>query len=393
MRRSLVVSPLGIALPDSLAADPLPWHTVVCSRLGHNRINHRLHLAMLRRFTEQAVARGDRPLIVHDTAAHPWSQRACELLRLDPVRLSIEKKANSNWTLVEAPATCCRDRLAIELADRVDATFVRPKGNILQLLCERLGRDPAAMIQVLVTSKQDAAAKELIACGAIGYWLPIEPQTAATSPIQRLSQTATTRTTIRSLLDSPEKWLIHSTRARTGPWPGESEQQFRDWLLLSPPHSENSTPLETLQRIVREQRLVGTHRTTSSDQPVVCFTSLPMAQWLSRRKFRPHLGRWDAEPYGIALRRDAAMKQGVQPVVYGDQDVLERSSDDERWRFQSTGKTYDWTAEAEWRGRGVIDLTSFDDGDVIVFVNQPYEANELAHSPWPIVAVAGDEFK
>ncbi|MGV3486512.1 MAG: hypothetical protein ACO1RT_18995 [Planctomycetaceae bacterium] len=387
LRRDVVAQRLGIELPACLASDRTPWHTVVCSHLGRDLLGHQTHIAMLFRFIEDAMHQGYRSLAVCDTAAARWMTRACVLLGNDPVRLSAGV-AKPPWLAVNVGTTVCRDRLAIELADRVDATFVRPRGTIMRLLCKRLQHDPSSAVQVLVTDAADDAAKRLIDCGAIGYCITAKAPLAARCGLVPSSIAADTDAAFESLMGEPERWLIHSTRARSGPWPGESQQQFIDGLLLRPPSRESSSPLGTLERIVRERRLVGTHRTTASAQPVVCFSGLPIRDWLARRTFRPHLGRWDAEPYGVAVNREAAERCGVLPVIYGEHPRHCGLGKADLWRFQAIGHTYDWTGEQEWRGRGVLDLSRFAVDEVIVFVQHPHECELFAQSPWAVVDIA-----
>jgi len=390
-RRDEIARELKTEFPERVAVDTLPWHSVVCSRLGKNLVARRAAISVTRKFIEAANRRGERTLIVRDTAAHPWSDRACELLGLAPLRITVDADAPTPWIPLEI-ATWCRDKLAIELADRIDATFVRPGGKIMQMLCDRLERDPALSVQVLVTNANDGAAKELIARGAIGYWLNFERRPESPLAEEALKTTQSSLNddcvaAINSLIEHPDQWLIHSTREQSGAWPGQSQQQFNDWLLLSEPSIDPSTPLETLRRIVHEKRLIGSHRTTSSSSPVVCFSALPIMQWMARRKFRPHLSRWDAEPYGVAVSRIAAARLGVQSVIYGDKQKLASLDREDRWRFQSVGTTYDWQGEQEWRGAGVIDLSHFAKDEVIVFVKDTTETTAVGQSPWPTVSV------
>lgn len=384
-------------LPGNLAKDRRPWHVVVSSRLGRSLVAQRIKIAMTRRFVEQAFERGDGELIVSGSAAQPWAERACELLGIHAVKLA-ENSPKSNthdatWQSLSFPPSYCRDQLSIELADRIDATHVRSGGTIMRLLRQRLEHDSAPSVQVLINRAEDKAAKELIGCGAIGYWMNFDAcieddeskQEDNCDESHQSSNRLNEPAVIQSLRQQPERWLIHSTRQRTGPWPGQSVRQFEDWMLLSSPATETPSPLETLNRIIVERRLVGSYRTTSAGEPVVSFTALPISQWLTRRKFRPHLGRWDAEPYGVAIDRDAAARWGIEPVIYGDASCLAKLPEPQRWRYQSVGSTYDWTKEQEWRGRGVIDLSKFKRDEVIVFTRSASEIRNLSLPDWSSV--------
>lgn len=388
-RRILLARELGIELPERFSLDRQPWHTVVCSRLGKDLLQRRSEISWIRAFIEKAMQRGERTLVMDQTASQPWAHRACELLGHDPIRLST-RDCKPPWLELRPPDSWCRDKLAIELADRVDATFVRASGTIMRLLCQRLERDDPPSVQLLVSHADPAVHQALIARGAIGYWINQPCQIPPSGPHADESSndppTPAQRSAVRSLIHEPENWLIHSTRKRIGPWPGQSTSQFRDWLLLSPPVFEPASPLETLSRIVSEQRLIGRSQTTTAKTPVVCLTAMPLDAWLARRCFRPHLSRWDCEPYGVAIRRDQAIAMGVEPVVYGDEETKNRLPDDQRWRFQATGTTYDWTEEQEWRANGVIDLSTLGEDEAIIFTQETSELCRLPPTRWPRIS-------
>ena len=176
------------------------------------------------------------------------------------------------------------------------------------------------------------------------------------------------------------EWLIHCTRECSGPWPGQTERQHRDELLLGAAmmtSNQKRSALESLCRIVRKRRLVGSALASDRSWPVVCFSEQPLAGLLSQRRYRSHMHRWDYEPYGVAIRKSAAMAAGFQPVVYGSGKDRAKLSMSERYRFQSVGKTYDWTQEREWRCAGDVDLDQFDPKDVRLFVRDKSEAHQV----------------
>jgi len=374
-------------LPAGIDCDNRPWHTTVSSRLGRDLVARHAAFYALSRFTENAAKRGDGEWIVADTAASRWCRRACELFHIEPLVIDFDdfvEPINSGATVCY-PKDYCRDRLAIEMADRVDVAYVRSGGTVMRLLLERLARDPAPTVQVLITQPNDKATRTLLDAGAIGFWVNTKAAVVhddAAPPI-RLNDVDV----VASLLKNPDRWLVHSTRQRSGPWPGQSVQIFEDSLLLSPPRDARPSPLETLNRIIEQRRLIGTHQTTSTDRSVVSFTSLTIVDWLSRRTFRSHLSRWDAEPYGIAIDRAAASRLGIGPVIYGDSETLSRLPELDRWRFQAVGKTYDWTAEFEWRSEVALDLSRFETNEVVVFIRRESEVGQVRNSPWSIVTV------
>jgi len=386
-RRHQVATRLGIRLPPELETDRRPWQTVVMSRLGRNLLARRVELAMLHRFTEQAISDDHAVLAVTGTAADRWLKRSCQLLAAPLIELS-------------PVASLSRDVLAVMLADRVDAVWVRPGGTIHHLLRERLAEGPAAAVRVLVPTVGGEGAPaalsgvtgELLAAGAVGYCCRTAAEPSDVPGFRTEEPHGATAAVdpaiLASLIHAPQRWLIHCTRAPQGPWPGQSEQQFQDGLLLSPPQVAEPTPLTTLQRIVMQRKLVGTSRTITGRRAVVCFSALPLLEVMARRRFRPHLGRWDAEPYGLAIDLDAAQRLGAQPVIYSDGDEEDsRLPPEQRWRRQSRGRTFDWTAECEWRLPGTADLRLLQKSDIVVFVDDDEEIERLPHAPWPVVSI------
>ncbi len=361
------------ALPNR-DADRVPWRSIVSSQLGRSPLVRQPRLSALHGFVSQSLTLHQAVIAIPKTAAYPWVQRSAQLLGAPTITPIFSG---------------CRDTAAIELADVVDAIYVRPGGKIETLLRNRLQqRDSASYpsVRVLLTGDQDdEPARDLMALGAIGVY---RPAIAPVQPVVNVTEIFESEHWLtQESMREPDRWLIHSTRARQAAWPGESEMQFIDSLLLSPPTLYQPSPQETLQRIIDQRRLIGTHRTSSASVPVVCFTSQLLESWLSRRAFRPHLGRWDAEPYGIAIDRRYADSLGLMPVIYGDQQTLESLPLEDRWRYQAAGETYDWTQEQEWRGRGVIDLNRLPIDAVRIFVATQQDAMRLTNVPWSVVVV------
>lgn len=169
-------------------------------------------------------------------------------------------------------------------------------------------------------------------------------------------------------------------------------RQYRDSILIGDPDLASRRPIDALCRIVRSGRLVAAATATSKHEPVVCFSAVSLAELLDRRCFRPHLGRWDYEPYGIAIRRSRADSLGIQSVIYGPPQLRRTLCEAERFRFHPIGKTYDWRAEKEWRSRATIDLSKIPPQDVRVFAADDCESRQrLAGCRWPVSFIAQSE--
>lgn len=360
---------------DRSREDRAVWRAIVCSHLGRNLLLRQPRLSAVHFFAEQAVQQHQSLLLVSRTAAYPWVQRSAAILNAQTVTPCFDGD---------------RDAFSIHAADHIDAVYIRRGGKLESILKQRLlapQGNADDQVRVLLTGDEDdEAARNLMALGAIGVYRP------TVAPVQPLVSDCpmpqADSLSVLTDMQEPGRWLIHSTRARSGAWPGDSHSQFLDSLLLSPPTRYESSPLETLQRIIDQQRLIGTHRTSSSPSPVVCFTSLLLENWLKQRVYRSHLGRWDAEPYGIAIDRGQAHLLGISPVIYGDQQALNAMPSDDRWLYQAAGETFDWTSEREWRAKGVVDLSRLPVDSVRVFVPSLRDAIKLHGVPWKIVTLS-----
>ncbi len=208
----------------------------------------------------------------------------------------------------------------------------------------------------------------------------------------------------RSVMES-EKYLIHCTRARQGRWPDQSKTSYFDEMMnRSESSNDQASPYDTLRRILMQSRLLATHHLQKSDQATVSFSNVPLLELLSRRTFRSHLGRWDWEPYGIAVQRDFLEAMGARPVVYcssneifnvapenrvwmhpaGSRKKEERSSEcagnakafpDSLTAIEGHGH---WSKEREWRLNADLHLASIPSDKAFIFVPGLEEALALA---------------
>jgi hypothetical protein len=186
------------------------------------------------------------------------------------------------------------------------------------------------------------------------------------------------------------KFLVHCTRARQGPWPDQTWDQFYDEVMLHP-WQASPTPLQTMERILRTQRLIATSHLKSSSTPTISFSACPIADLLSRRRFQPHLGRWDWEPYGLMISNSWLQDRGCTPVTYVERSAFKRLSKDQTTflqPFEETGKGRDWREEQEWRLAKDLRLQDLPFSAGIVFVRTSEEAKQLESlSRWPICSV------
>ncbi|QEG02675.1 hypothetical protein Mal15_67960 [Stieleria maiorica] len=377
----------------SPAADGLRgqvWLALTSSHLGKSTRLHAQVCRYISRAMIDARQAGRVVLVAAGSAIEPWAMRAADLFAVPMIRVAVnepidEHSADLGRALesqprieVRADDTLCRDTTVVALADRVDCVFCRPRGNVQRSLRTRLQRDHEPTIRIAihddrVDKKAQRTARALMDCGAVGWYCcphgVTDPSPTDSAPIHS-SRWALTR----------GEWLVHCTRSSQGPWPGQTDRQHRDALLLGGPASATAerTPLDSLERIIRMRRLVASAIASDRAWPVVCFSEQSLGRLLAERSYRSHLHRWDYEPYGVAIRKSAAIAAGFQPVIYG-------TAKDRRWipprdqfRFQAVGKTYDWTRECEWRIAGDVDLDRFDRRDVRVFVANQADVGRVA---------------
>ena len=368
--------------PQNWLKSPKTFVGLTSSRLGHRPEVHWHVCRFLARSVLDCRRRDGVLLVASGSAIEPWAIRAAELFETAIIRVlasckprrrkSIEKSDAEIRIQHESPSFT-HDQILVGMSDRIDAVHVRPGGRISAALHSRLEQSRDGSIRVAVAPtwnskdfKSDALA--LIQAGAVGWFDPGSRSSCFNSiEDNQRSLKSTTFEVAPSWAKESDQWLIHCTRAPTGPWPDETLNQYRDSMILGDDSVLNRSPLDSLQQIIRSGRLVASSVATSKDHPVVCLTENSLQQTLSRRCFRPHLGRWDYEPFGIAVRMSTAIALGCQPVIYGQPGERSELKSSERFRFHPIGKTYDWRSEREWRCPHSMDLNKIASEDLRVF--------------------------
>ena len=338
-------------------------------------------------------------------------EAASESDSLDALAASLASRVAVSPSL-DAPADSAiaklpiQDRIAISLADRVFAIHVRRGGTISQLLHARLTDERFAAGSVFVASllgpsTSQPELEEWLDRGAVGWLLP-EPAKSLAKPTTRC-KSMNTSTHVQSLvlplaglfkqqLGSQDDWpfLAHCTRGNAGPIPEESIEHYMDrvWSRGAVPECN---AYETLLQILEQQRVAGNTRMTRSESRCVSFSAVPLSELLSRRQFRSHLGRWDWEPFGVLVRRDAMQSLGARPVIYGDEADFKSLDENDRDYFQPRGtknarNPQDWSSEREWRLRGDLNFRDLPPDSILIFTHTQSQAQQIARRfPWPVL--------
>jgi hypothetical protein len=175
---------------------------------------------------------------------------------------------------------------------------------------------------------------------------------------------------------SAPDYLSHHTRGNPQQWPEEVEGDFW-WRWLTEPQSV-SWPWETLLRIACQQKLRAGRRLIPGQQPVVCFSARCPAETAARRTFRPHLRRWDYEPFGVAIQTEWLLRHGARLVEYLEAGAPVHHFQQIRYSKGSTATRVDWSLEQEYRVEGDLDLRTVPVDAMFYFVRTSSEAHRLA---------------
>lgn len=296
------------------------------------------------------------------------------------------------------------DRLLLAAADRILLLSVRAGGGVHRLAADHLDDVERRHVPLLIAHDASAVISDLEARGhgSVVRWIVARRSEPPASPPQEDPGAfecgePPVAAVHRGPLESPDEWLCHWTRARPGPWPDESAEDWLDELILDCESADHSA-ISTLWRIVACGRLLASADGIRGGEPVVAWTAVPLSEFRSRRIWRKHRQRYDFECCGVAVRRCELQTRGAEPVIYGGESEWRQLSDRDRFRFQpataeqtASRTPIDWTQEREWRLRGDVDLKALPTDAVCLFV--PTERSARAArlvSPWPVLVVPHD---
>lgn len=368
--------------------------SIACSHLGSNcrRMAQVAHL--LQNLLRYDRFKDTKLLVGEGTAIAPWAIRAADLWQLPielicsaprlgrnrstkntdnlstllPTSLRAHPK-QAQRTSVTLPSGSNIDQFVINRVPCLYLPYVRRKGRIEGIVAKRLERDDS--FEVYVASPKSAA--HLVSLGAQPW------------PTHRIPDPLEADLNLRSTVTSPKQkrkkelnwlipesllkgdWLFHCTRGNQERWPDETEAHFYDSILIDPPSACRREAIDVLHRIVTQQRMIAQASASKHAYPVVCFSANQLNQLLRRRCYRPHLHRWDYEPYGIAITKKAAVQRGIRPVIYCPAGAGDTFPKRDQYRLHPSGKTYNWQEEQEWRSPRCVSLDTFPIDEICIF--------------------------
>ncbi len=229
-----------------------------------------------------------------------------------------------------------RDELLFALADTIFPVSLRPGGNLERRL-------------------KSAAGKEIIR----RHQIPYQPggKTASAS-----------ETDFDNDFRPVENWnhIAHWTHKFHSPWPNENRFDF--YLRISGSRSYPSTAFDTLCNILDCKTICGSTQNQNERQKAVAFSARPPQEMLSLMTWRSRYNRLNFEPFAIAVKRSAARRMGIRPVIYGPRSLYRRLSENDRPYFQNEGAASggNWKPEQEWRFVGDLPLADFSPEELLI---------------------------
>ncbi|MBW2090806.1 MAG: hypothetical protein JRI34_01615 [Deltaproteobacteria bacterium] len=268
-----------------------------------------------------------------------------------------------------------RDHCLVSLSSCILAAEIRSEGNMERLIKEAVKQ--RKMVKVFQPERFDrdtAGNKSLLEFGAQKYCLTSDTaQISLKTKRPRLPGQTKIQTDLKN-----NSYLIHFTRSCPGPWPGETLYEYYKSLVEGNEGAAH-TAFDTLNRILKEQRIRGSNHLIRGQTPVVSFTGQPLKNIESLIRYRRGLIRWAFEPYGIAIAKEILVKVGVRPAIYCGEEEWEGLPENQKYRFQlHQPPDTDWTMEKEWRLPGDLDLKTISSKYIRIILPSLQEAEQIA---------------
>jgi len=249
-----------------------------------------------------------------------------------------------------------RDRAVMDAADVVIAVAIRAGGHMESLLRNRF--HSGKRLSVVVPADKGPlwrGTQKLVELGAA----PVDEDLlhfVRESMMYRMSiQTTTEKRDWASHFplwrDAPlsSPTLAHFTRAAQGAWPGQSQGEYLEDLWFGGDRARRDAPA-ALWRILGSSTLRASARLIRGGFPAVSFTAVSPEQIAELHRYRPHLVRWDFEPWGIVFDRDWLAKRNARPVKYLPSSAFKNLEPNEKAWFQKhEPPDCDFSMEEEWR--------------------------------------------
>ena len=244
-----------------------PVVAIVTSRLKRLVVPDEPWLLGLRGTLRKILADGGHLVIAEGAAGADFVQRTAHRLEIPCTKVPIGDERQG------AVPLC--DRAVMEAADVVYVLSLRPNGNVHRLLEERIRQPRGGIVLVDLPGLQPEVLKtELLQKGAT-IWQPMvdqcRPLTIGSGVVSQAEpHPISVNDRVYPIVPHPSaadwNFLVHTTRACPGPWPGESLGEYVDSLLESRPEADHS-PLSALMQIVTQKKLIASNRTIRGGYP------------------------------------------------------------------------------------------------------------------------------
>ncbi len=166
----------------------------------------------------------------------------------------------------------------------------------------------------------------------------------------------------------PADYIYHYTREHFGPWPGESVGEYLEALVTGDPSSAH-TALDTLLRILGEERIRASSKMIRGKHRVCCFSDRPPWEIRGIAAWDRSLCRRNFLPYAVGFRKDYARRKGFLPVLHLPRSAYGELSLEQRFRFQRyEPPRCDRIREGEWRCHGDLDFSDARPEDLLAIV-------------------------